>query len=123
MYSPVLLVRANTREPWHEPKLDIDLPVDDVPVKPIYGKTNTYTETLSLEDMIEEEIRFESVLHEQEIVKEEKAAAISDLKKKELHYQSEILRLEMQLEEMEKAHQPSSYSQNILQGATEDLEF
>ena len=62
-------------------------------------------ETLSLEDMIQEEHKLESVLQKQETEMEAKSHVISNLRKEELHYESEISRLESLLTDME--HAPS----------------
>ena len=57
-------------------------------------------EMLSLEDMIQEEHKLESVLQKQENKMEKKASVISNLRKEELHYESEIERLERLLSDM-----------------------
>ena len=69
------------------------------------GKYSDTIETLSLEDMIQEEHKLESVLQKQETEMEEKSHVISNLRKEELHYESEIVRLEKLLADME--HSPS----------------
>ena len=83
-----------------------DARIDSVSNEPMMsdGIAREYSETLSLADVLEEELKVEStVLQEQERQKEENADAISKLRIEEMQYQSEILRLQMQLEEMEMA--------------------
>ena len=63
--------------------------------------------------MIQEEHKLESVLQKQESKMEEKASMISNLRKEELHYESEIQRLEQLLTDMEHAptHDHAGYSE------------
>ena len=75
--------------------------------------------------MLAEELKLEAVLEKQEAAKKRKADAISKLTNKELFYQSEILKLEEQLEKFEAKQEanPSPNGNTFGQDMDEDIEF
>jgi len=120
-------IEAAARDPWLEtPPQQMDVDTRD----PWYNghehdHTSTFNnenETISMEEMLQEELRLEAVLRQQDKKKEQKSSTVSNLRKEELHYQSEILRLEMLLEsiEMEATLLPSK---NLRADSKESNEF
>jgi len=73
-----------------------------------FDNLNEYSntlESLSVEDMIQEEHKLEAMMQRKESELNKKTNVISNLRKEELHYESEISRLESLLTDME--HTPS----------------
>ena len=93
--APVLGLKP---DPWEETH-----PSADQLKEPNYDLlvAHDMIETMTLEQMLAEELKLEAVLEKQEAAKKQKADAITKLKNEELFYQSEILKLEEQLEKFE----------------------
>ena len=115
-------------DPWeqNETKLSADQP-KDISSEPTYDllEAPDLMETMTLEQMLAEELKLEAVLEKQEAAKKRKADAISKLTNKELFYQSEILKLEEQLEKFEAKQDanPSPNGNTFGQDMDEDIEF
>lgn len=102
-------LEVDTRDPWYETNLSAEQRAGSVHDSRhvSIATTSKDTKTLSVQEMIKEELKLETLYQEQEREKAKKAAAISNLRKRELQYQSEILRL---LEDLEsEATLPSSF--------------
>ena len=92
-----------------ELKIEAELELDPAEIE-IINELDYYTreervfhhiDSMSLDEMLKEETRLQSVIEEQECDIEKKRAVKSDIQKRNAEYQYEILLLEAQLKEME----------------------